>query len=67
MIDRKEIDVWLIPRSDEPFSLGSEYDRSDKLFDPEFRRHFAQKYSVIGHSKYYDLYGPVRSTGATGT
>ena len=56
--------LWLVPKGDAPFMLDSYYARvvrgayepNAPLFDDEFRKSFAQNFTRIGASSFYDLY-----------
>jgi hypothetical protein len=49
------VDLFLIPRGEEPFSLGSVYDGA-RLFPDEFRLEFARRYARIEQGTVYDVW-----------
>lgn len=56
VITKKQVDVWLIPRGDQPFTIRSFYQPNPELFDGAFRASFAANYQPIGTSRFFDIY-----------
>ncbi len=50
------IDLWLVPRNQEPFDKMSWYEPHDPVFSARFRKHFESLYTRVGHSRYFDLW-----------
>ncbi len=56
MIARKTVQIWLIPRGEEPFTIRNYYPPHDRLFDPAFAFTFRDHYHLIGNSGLFDCY-----------
>jgi hypothetical protein len=56
IIARKMVDIWLIPRGEEPFSIRNYYPPNNLLFDMRFRESFQDNYHLIGNSSFFDIY-----------
>jgi hypothetical protein len=56
--------AWLVPKGNAPFSMDSfyaryirgEYQEHAPLFDDNFRKNFAQNFSRVATSQFYDIY-----------
>jgi hypothetical protein len=68
ILAERRVDVWLIPKGAEPFSMLNVYAPHRPLFPPRFRQIFLENYEPRFASKYFDLYlsrpgSPVRPPG----
>jgi hypothetical protein len=55
-LDAGVIDVWLIPRDQQPFTKRSWYAPHETIFSDDFRAHFLDHYALEGHSEFFDLW-----------
>jgi len=55
-LDTGVIDVWLIPRGQQPFKKRSWYKPHEAVFPDEFRDRFLTHYALDGHSEFFDLW-----------
>jgi len=70
-LDSGVINVWLIPRGQQPFIKRSWYPPHEAIFSDEYREHFLSNYMLEGHSKFFDLWswkgsGPLRPANSLG-
>jgi hypothetical protein len=67
-ISEGEVDVWLVPRQQEPFAKINWYKPHDPIFPPEFKEHFKANYTPRSSSQYFDLWmwNGLRDEGAAG-
>lgn len=56
VITDRKVDVWLIPRDDQPFRIRSYYPPNPELFDYNFRDAFESNYERRGQSQFFDVY-----------
>jgi len=56
MFLRRQIDIWLVPKTEPPFSFRNAYPPHRPLFDRQFREAFLQNYECRSQSEYFDLY-----------
>ncbi len=57
VFDTGMIDLWLIPKGQEPFAIANWYAPHDPVFPDDFREHFVAHYSREGQTEYFDLWG----------
>jgi len=54
------IEIWLIPKNTEPFTMESYYrdenNKTVKLFSNEFQEAFHGNYKLINQTRYFDIY-----------
>ena len=55
IVNNREIDLFLIPHDDIPFSMGYLYS-SDPLFTDDFREAFMKNYEKRNHTAHFDLW-----------
>jgi hypothetical protein len=57
-LERCDIDVWLIPRGGEPFTLKNRYHSAGyaPLFPLHFRLAFANRYELVASTTYFDVW-----------
>lgn len=53
-ISNCDIDIWLIPIGETPLEITGYY--GNKVVDKEFKEAFNLNYTLIDHSKYYDIW-----------
>ncbi len=53
---KQTFDIWLIPRSDAPFSMASDSPGASMLFDVQLRSAFESHYQKISTSAFYDVW-----------
>ena len=58
VIAKKLVNVWLIPKDDQPFVIRSFYRPNPPLFDDAFRASFDANYQRVGSSRFFDIYQP---------
>lgn len=58
LIEKANVDVWLIPKGDAPFSMRNPYPPHRPLFDTAFREAFERRYRKIASSHFFDVYAP---------
>jgi len=51
------IDLWLVPRQQQPFSLPNWYPPHEEIFPDELRASFAEHYRLEGEGRFFDLWG----------
>lgn len=56
VISNKLVNIWLIPRGDQPFTIRSFYQPNPLLFDDDFRASFGKNYQRSGTSRFFDIY-----------
>ena len=49
------IDIWLIPKGDDPFTLRNWYNKKF-IFDDRFRKSFLDSYRLADRSRFFDLW-----------
>lgn len=55
-LDQGVIDVWLIPRGQEPFDKKNWYPPHHPIFPDEYRERFRANYSLESRSRFFDLW-----------
>ncbi len=55
-IERRDVDLWLIPKGGDPWSLRHYYNEDWEVFPEEFKRAFRENYKQIDTTKYYTLW-----------
>ncbi len=51
------IDLWLVPRDQQPFSLPNWYPPHEDIFPGDLRTAFAAHYRIEGRTRFFDLWG----------
>jgi len=51
------IDMWLVPRQQQPFYLPNWYPPHRDIFSDELRERFSRNYRLEGRTRYFDLWG----------
>ncbi|MBU0742068.1 hypothetical protein KKG45_07610 [bacterium] len=56
-IEAGVIDLWLVPRQQQPFSLPNWYPPHEEIFPEELRTRFAEHFRLEGRARFFDLWG----------
>jgi hypothetical protein len=55
-IERRDVDLWLIPKGGDPWSLRHYYNEDWEVFPEEFKKAFKENYKRVDKTRYYTLW-----------
>jgi len=57
LINSGTVDLWLVPKGQEPFLISNWYPPHEPIFPADFRERFVASHRLEGKTEYFDLWG----------
>jgi hypothetical protein len=57
LINSGTVDLWLVPKGQEPFLISNWYPPHEPIFPADFRERFTASHRLEGETEYFDLWG----------